>query len=59
MKEIQRISITDAVVENMKELIESGEYEAGQKLPTEAKLCEMLKVSRTSVREAFRVLQAL
>ncbi len=59
MKEIQRISITDAVVESMKELIESGEYEAGQKLPTEAKLCEMLKVSRTSVREAFRVLQAL
>ncbi|MCI8505685.1 MAG: FadR family transcriptional regulator [Lachnospiraceae bacterium] len=59
MREIQRISITDAVVENVKELIESGEYEPGQKLPTEAKLCEMLGVSRTSVREAFRVLQAL
>lgn len=59
MKEIQRISITDAVVESVKELIESEEYEPGQKLPTEAKLCEMLGVSRTSVREAFRVLQAL
>ncbi len=59
MKEIQRMSITDAVVENIKELIESGTYEVGAKLPTEAKFCEELKVSRTSVREAFRVLQAL
>ncbi|MCD2493481.1 FadR family transcriptional regulator [Lacrimispora sp. NSJ-141] len=59
MKEIQRISITDAVVENVKELIESGEYEPGQKLPAEASLCQMMGVSRTSVREAFRVLQAL
>lgn len=59
MKEIQRISITDAVVENIKESIENGEYNPGQKLPTEAKLCAMLGVSRTSVREAFRVLQAI
>ena len=59
MREIQRISITDAVVERVKELIESGECAPGQKLPTEARLCEMLGVSRTSVREAFRVLQAL
>lgn len=59
MKEIQRMSITDAVVENIKELIESQAYKVGEKLPTEAQLCEELKVSRTSVREAFRVLQAL
>lgn len=59
MKEIQRISVTDAVVESVKELIESGEYAAGQKLPTEASLCQTLGVSRTSVREAIRMLQAL
>ena len=59
MKEIQRISITDAVVDNIKEMIEAEEYKVGEKLPAEAKLCEMLKVSRTSVREALRVLQAL
>lgn len=59
MKEIQRMSITDAVVENIKESIEQGEYQIGEKLPTETRFCEMLKVSRTSVREAFRVLQAL
>lgn len=59
MKEIQRVSITDAVVENIKGLIESNVYAIGEKLPTEANFCEQLKVSRTSVREAFRVLQAL
>ena len=36
MKEIQRMSITDAVVENIKELIESQAYKVGAKLPTEA-----------------------
>ena len=59
MREIQRISITDAVVDSIKEMIESEEYKVGEKLPAEARLCEMLGVSRTSVREAIRVLQAL
>lgn len=59
MKEIHRISITDAVVDSIKEMIESGEYPIGEKLPTETNLCNVLKVSRTSVREAIRVLQAL
>ena len=48
MKEIQRISITETVAENIKDLICSGQF----------KLCDELKVSRTSVREAFRLLQA-
>ncbi len=59
MREIQRISITDAVVDSIKDMIESEEYKVGEKLPAEAKMCEMLGVSRTSVREAIRVLQAL
>lgn len=58
MKEIQRISITDAVAESIKDLICSGKFLVGEKLPTESRLCEELKVSRTSVREAFRLLQA-
>ncbi|MCI8304324.1 MAG: FadR family transcriptional regulator [Lawsonibacter sp.] len=59
MKEIQRVSITDAVVTALQEMIESGEYKIGEKMPTEAELCSTLKVSRTSVREALRVLQAM
>ena len=37
MREIQRISITDAVVDSIKEMIETEEYKAGEKLPAEAK----------------------
>lgn len=59
MKAIKRISITDEVIENIKESIDSGEYKQGEKLPTEFRFCELLEVSRTSVREAIRVLQAL
>lgn len=59
IKAISRVSITDSVVDRIREMIESGAYEVGEKLPTEAKLCEMLSVSRTSVREATRVLQTL
>ena len=59
MKEIQRVSITDAVVSALQDMIESGEYKVGEKMPTEAELCGTLKVSRTSVREALRVLQAM
>ena len=59
MREIQRISITDSVVSSLRELIESGQYPVGERFPTEANLCDTLKVSRTSVREAMRVLQTL
>lgn len=58
MKVIKRISITDAVVERIKDMICTGECIVGEKLPTESNLCEMFQVSRTSVREAIRVLQA-
>ena len=59
MKAIQRMSITDSVVADIKEMIMSGEYKIGEKLPTEMKLCDQMGVSRTYVREAIRVLQAI
>ena len=58
-REIQRISVTDAVVDRLREMIENGEYKVGEKLSTETELCKMFKVSRTSVREALRVLQTM
>lgn len=59
MKAIQRMSITDSVVADIKEMIMSGEYKIGEKLPTEMKLCDQMGVSRTCVREAIQVLQAI
>jgi len=56
---IQKISITDEVVKRMEELIKSGDYKIGDKLPTEMELREQLGVGRSTIREAFRVLQAL
>ena len=58
MTAIKHVSITDAVVERIKDMICSGECVVGEKLPTESRLCEELQVSRTSVREAIRMLQA-
>ncbi|WHH58034.1 FadR/GntR family transcriptional regulator [Petroclostridium sp. X23] len=59
MKAIEKISITDLVVHNIKDLILSGKYKVGDKLPTEKQICTELNVGRSTVREAFRVLQAI
>lgn len=58
MKEIIRVPVTTQVVEAIKDSIINGQFAIGKKLPAEAKLCEMLHVSRSSIREAMRVLQA-
>jgi GntR family transcriptional repressor for pyruvate dehydrogenase complex len=59
MKPIEKTSITDMVVANLKELLTSGELSVGEKLPTEKEICQQLDVSRSAVREALRVLQAM
>lgn len=56
---IVKIPVTDQVVSNLKELITSGQFQVGDKLPTEKEICSRLKVGRSTVREAFRVLKAL
>ncbi|MFR9189568.1 MAG: FadR/GntR family transcriptional regulator [Anaerotruncus massiliensis (ex Togo et al. 2019)] len=58
MEPVRYTSITDLTVESIKELIQSDEYQIGDKLPSEQQLCGMLQVSRTCVREALRILQA-
>lgn len=46
-------------VDQIKELILAEGLRPGDSLPTEAELCTMLKVSRSSVREAIRTLSTL
>ena len=59
MKPISKISITDKCVAGIKEEILSGNYKVDDKLPSEKELCEQLQVSRSTVREALRMLQAM
>ncbi len=59
MKPITRLSITDQVVETLKENIMNGTYSKGDKLPPEHELSQQLQVGRSTIREAMRVLQAI
>jgi GntR family transcriptional regulator, transcriptional repressor for pyruvate dehydrogenase complex len=47
---------TDQALAKIKELISSGEFTAGSRLPTERKLTQQFGVSRSSLREAVRAL---
>ncbi|WP_337059358.1 FadR/GntR family transcriptional regulator [Kineococcus sp. G2] len=53
-----RTSLVSQVAETILEQVVRGELPAGQLLPTEAELCEAHGVSRMTLREALKTLQA-
>ena len=53
------ISMIDKVVEKLKESISKGEILPGDPLPSERQLMDDFGVSRSSLREAFRVMELL
>lgn len=55
-KSVKLESVSKIVEQRLKESIEDGTIKAGEKL-TEQQICDEMQVSRTPVREAFRVLQ--
>ena len=59
LKPIRPKRISDQVFDQLRELIFSGELNPGDQVMTERELCEVLNVSRTSVREAINKLVAL
>lgn len=58
MEPIHKKSTVDLAVEKLTEYIRSENIQIGQKLPAETALCKELNISRTTVREAHRVLQS-
>ena len=56
-KQIERTTVTENIIDQIKEKILSGEIKPGEKFPSERVLAESLCVGRTSVREALRALQ--
>jgi GntR family transcriptional repressor for pyruvate dehydrogenase complex len=56
---VQARRLFEDVLEQLEEAITAGELAAGDRLPPERELAQQFEVSRTSVREAIRVLEAL
>lgn len=59
MNNIGRASLVEQVTQYLKEYIDSDEIQIGDKMPGEVVLCQKYNVSRTTIREALRLLQAL
>ena len=57
LKPVRKQSVTDAVFEQLRDQIVSGEMTPGSPLPAERVLCEALGVNRGAVREALQRLQ--
>ncbi|WP_336502110.1 FadR/GntR family transcriptional regulator [Microbacterium paraoxydans] len=58
MTKVERVSRTQAVVDGLLDAIIAGRLEAGQPLPPEGELAEQFGVSRLTMREGVRLLQA-
>jgi GntR family transcriptional repressor for pyruvate dehydrogenase complex len=57
-KPIKKTRIYEEIVDEIMDLISQGRLKWGDQLPTERELSETFKVSRTCVREAFRILES-
>jgi DNA-binding FadR family transcriptional regulator len=51
-----RHNLADAVVSKLQQQLSLGEYQPGQKLPSEPELMEQFGVGRSTIREAIRIL---
>jgi GntR family transcriptional regulator, transcriptional repressor for pyruvate dehydrogenase complex len=59
MAKIRQKTVVEQVMEQIKELIASGEYQPGDKLPTEHELAERFGIGRSSIREAIKIFNYL
>ena len=59
LKTVQTQKIYKNIVEQIVDLIHDGSLKKGDKIPPERSLAEMLDVSRTSVREALKVMEIM
>ena len=55
---VQKVSAYESIVDQIERAVETGELKAGDRLPGERQLMADFSVSRATVREAMRVLQA-
>lgn len=55
---ITKVSVIEQVIKELQSLISLGDYGVGDKMPPELELCKEMGVSRSTVREAYRMLNA-
>ena len=58
MKPIKRVRLSDSVIEAIKKKIAKDNFAPGDKFYSENQLTKQLQVSRSSIREAIRILEA-
>jgi GntR family transcriptional regulator, transcriptional repressor for pyruvate dehydrogenase complex len=58
-KPVKTPRVSQEVAEQLKQAILKGDFEPGEKLPTEQRLAEQFQVSRLSIREALHKLESL
>lgn len=56
---IKKMTIVNQVMDRIKDLISSGAYKPGDKLPTEAELAALFGVGRSSIRETIKIFNHL
>lgn len=54
---INHATLTDQTVQALQDAIKQGKFPAGSQLPPEMELLQMLGISRTTLREALRILE--
>ncbi|MFI3238375.1 MAG: FadR/GntR family transcriptional regulator [Lachnospiraceae bacterium] len=59
MTPIGEDSVVNKVIVSITQAIRQGRFKTGQKLPSEYELMEELKISRTSLREAMKIMSAM
>ena len=59
IQKIGRVNVSDAVMDEIKRLIRSGEWPADSKIPSENELAAMMGVSRVSIRSALQKLSSV
>jgi GntR family transcriptional repressor for pyruvate dehydrogenase complex len=55
-RQVERATISDTIVAQIRELVTNGTLKPGDRLPSERDLCKRFAVGRTSVREALKPL---
>ena len=58
-EKIRQKTITEQVIERIKESIANGEFKSGEKIPGEIELANMFGTGRSSIREAIKIFHYL